>query len=139
MPLLLEQILDVYSKSESDAKYFRVDQTTAPTVDNTYDLGSSTKRFNDIYAETLQGTAVLSDNLTITGSALVTYLHLMDNMGSISTNRRERKKGGGAGVPQTLTYANTLSISGGNSVTITPYVDLDPFIKTGSIIYTYSR
>ena len=30
--------------------------------------GSSTKRFNDIYAETFQGTAVLSDNLTITGS-----------------------------------------------------------------------
>ncbi len=35
-----------------------------PALDNTYDFGSPSKRWNDIYAETFQGTAVLADNLT---------------------------------------------------------------------------
>ena len=61
--------LDVYSKTESDAKYLRIDQSTSPTVDNQFDLGSSTYRFNDIYAESFQGTATLADNLTIVGGA----------------------------------------------------------------------
>ena len=121
--------LDVYSKSEADAKYFRVDQTTAPTVDNTFDLGTSTKRFNDIYAETLQGTAVLSDNLTITGNS-GDVLTFNGTTWVASAPTGGGGGGGGASVPQTLTYANNvLSISGGNSVTITPYVDLDPYVR----------
>ena len=40
-----------------------------PVVDNQWDIGSAERRFNDIYAETLQGTAVLAHNLTIAGNA----------------------------------------------------------------------
>ena len=32
--------------------YVRLDQSTIPTVDNTFDIGSSTRRYNDVYAET---------------------------------------------------------------------------------------
>ena len=40
-----------------------------------FDIGSSTRRYNDVYAETFQGTAVLSDNLTIAGNTgdVLTY------------------------------------------------------------------
>ena len=120
--------LDVYSKAEADAKYFRVDQTMAPTVDNTFDLGSSTKRFNDIYAETFQGTAVLSDNLTITGSTgdVLTF----NGSTWVASAPTGGGGGGNAGVPQTLTINGaTLSISGGNSVTLPNAVDLDPYVR----------
>ena len=120
--------LDVYSKAEADAKYFRVDQTMAPTVDNTFDLGSSTKRFNDIYAETLQGTAVLSDNLTITGSTgdVLTF----NGSTWVASEPTGGGGGGNAGVPQTLTINGaTLSISGGNTVTLPNAVDLDPYVR----------
>jgi hypothetical protein len=120
--------LDVYSKAEADAKYFRVDQTMAPTVDNTFDLGSSTKRFNDIYAETLQGTAVLSDNLTITGSTgdVLTF----NGSTWVASAPTGGGGGGNAGVPQTLTINGaTLSISGGNTVTLPNAVDLDPYVR----------
>jgi len=120
--------LDVYSKAEADAKYFRVDQTMAPTVDNTFDLGSSTKRFNDIYAETFQGTAVLSDNLTITGTTgdVLTF----NGSTWVASAPTGGGGGGNAGVPQTLTINGaTLSISGGNSVTLPNAVDLDPYVR----------
>ena len=100
-----------------------------PIVDNTFDPGSSTKRFNDIYAETFQGTAVLSDNLTITGSTgdVLTF------NGSTWVASAPTGGGGGggiAGVPQTLTINGaTLSISGGNSVTLPNAVDLDPYVR----------
>ena len=120
--------LSVYSKAEADAKYFRVDQTMAPTVDNTFDLGSSTKRFNDIYAETLQGTAVLSDNLTITGNSgdVLTF----NGSTWVASAPTGGGGGGNAGVPQTLTISGaTLSISGGNTVTLPNAVDLDPYVR----------
>ena len=60
--------LDVYSKSQVDSAFLRLDRHNLPTQDNTYDIGSAEFRFNDIYAETLQGTAVLANNLTVTGS-----------------------------------------------------------------------
>jgi len=123
--------LDVYSKAESDAKYFRIDQSMSPTVDNTFDLGSSTKRFNDIYAETFQGTALLADNLTVAGSTTGDVLTW--NGSTWVASAPTGGGGGGGNAPaQTLTYntgSNTLSISGGNSVTITPYVDLDPYVR----------
>ena len=120
--------LGVYSKAEADAKYFRVDQTMSPTVDNTFDLGSSTKRFNDIYAETLQGTAVLSDNLTITGNTgdVLTF----NGSTWVASAPTGGGGGGNAGVPQTLSINGaTLSISGGNSVTLPNAVDLDPYVR----------
>lgn len=59
--------LGVLSKAEANAKYVRLDSNSLPTQNNLFDIGSASLRFNDIYAETLQGTAVLSDNLTIGG------------------------------------------------------------------------
>ena len=59
--------LDVYSKARADAKYFRVDQT-GHHLDNTFDPGSSTKDLTTSMLKHFEGTAVLSDNLTITGS-----------------------------------------------------------------------
>jgi len=47
--------------------FVKTDGSSIPTHDNMFDIGSAEFRFNDIYAETLQGVAVLSDNLTISG------------------------------------------------------------------------
>ena len=63
-----EQILMYIQKQRQTQNISEWTKLWQSTVDNTFDPGSSTKRFNDIYAETFQGTAVLSDNLTITGS-----------------------------------------------------------------------
>ena len=121
--------LDVYSKAESDAKYLRIDASTAPTVDNQFDIGSSTNRFNDIYAETFQGTALLADNLTVQGSSSGDVL-TWNGSTWVASAPAGGGGGGGGGVAQTLSYSNNiLSISGGNSVTITPYVDLDPYVR----------
>ena len=120
--------LDVYSKAESDGKYLRIDASTAPTIDNAIDLGSSTKRFNDIYAETFHGTAVLADNLTVSGNSTGDVLTW--NGTTWVASAPTGGGGGGAGVPQTLTLnGNTLSISGGNSVSLASYADDDPFIR----------
>ena len=120
--------LNVYSKTESDAKYVRIDQSTSPTVDNQFDLGSSTYRFNDIYAESFQGTATLADNLTIVGGTSGDVLTW--NGSTWVASAPAGGGGGGGGIAQTLSYSNNvLSISGGNSVTITPYVDLDPYVR----------
>ena len=61
--------LDVYSKAEGNAKYHRTDANFLPATNNIYDVGSPTFKFNDIYAETFQGTAVLADQLTISGTS----------------------------------------------------------------------
>jgi len=61
--------LDVYSKAEGNAKYHRTDANFLPATNNIYDVGSPTYKFNDIYAETFQGTAVLADQLTIAGTS----------------------------------------------------------------------
>ena len=60
--------LDVYSKAEGNAKYHRTDANFLPATNNIYDVGSPTYKFNDIYAETFQGTAVLADQLTISAT-----------------------------------------------------------------------
>ena len=67
--------LGVYSKTESDAKYHKHDDAFVPSANNTFDIGSSTLKYNDIYAETFQGTAVLADNLTTSGTTgqVLTY------------------------------------------------------------------
>ena len=59
--------LAVISEAESDARYLRLDAHSLPTQNNMWDIGSPEHRFNDVYGETFQGTAVLSDNLTISG------------------------------------------------------------------------
>jgi hypothetical protein len=67
--------LDVYSKTETTAKFLRTDAHSIPDTNNVYDIGSPIRKYNDIYAETFQGTAVLAGNLTVSGSAgqVLTY------------------------------------------------------------------
>ena len=61
--------LDVYSKAEGDARYHDKFSNFLPSTNNVYDIGSPSFKFNDIYAETFQGTAVLADQLTISGTS----------------------------------------------------------------------
>ena len=60
--------LSVSSTVESDLKYLRTDASTIPQLHNTYDIGSPIAKYNDVYAETFHGTAVLADQLTISGT-----------------------------------------------------------------------
>jgi len=106
--------LDVYSKSETEGKFIRTDGHSVPDQNNMWDIGSSQRRFNDIYAETLQGTAVLSDNLTISG-----------NVGDILAYDGQRwiaampSGAGGSSTVQLLSLnGTTLTISNGNSVNL---------------------
>ena len=61
--------LEVYSKTEGDARYHDKFSNFLPSANNVYDVGSPGFKFNDIYAETFQGTAVLADQLTISGTS----------------------------------------------------------------------
>ena len=106
--------LDVYSKSETEGKFVRTDGHSVPDQNNMWDIGSPLRRFNDIYAETLQGTAVLSDNLTITG-----------NIGDILAYDGHKwiavvpSDVGGTSPGQLLSLTGTtLTISNGNSVNL---------------------
>lgn len=106
--------LDVYSKSEVQGKFIRTDGHSVPDQNNMWDIGSPLRRFNDIYAETLQGTAVLSDNLTISGN--VGDLLAYDGSKWIAA---APSGGGGSGTVQLLSIdGTTLTISGGNSVSL---------------------
>ena len=66
--------LGAISQADGDARYLRLNANSTPTIDNTFSLGSSDFRYNDIYASTFHGTAVLADNLTITGSNKSVFL-----------------------------------------------------------------
>ena len=61
--------LDVYSKAEGDTRYHDKFSNFLPSQNNVYDVGSPSFKFNDIYAETFQGTAILAENLAISGTA----------------------------------------------------------------------
>jgi len=107
--------LDVYSKSEADTNYLKTDDHSIPSQDNTYDIGSPSRRYNDIYAETFQGIAVLADNLTIDGTAgqVLTY----NGASWVAADNVGGGGGGGGSLPQTLSLSGTdLIISSGNSV-----------------------
>ena len=67
--------LGVSSTVQSDIKYLRTDASTIPQLHNTYDIGSPTAKYNDVYAETFHGTAILADNLTVsaTEGQVLTY------------------------------------------------------------------
>ena len=49
--------LGVYSKTESDAKYFANDANLLPDADNTRSIGDNSNRFSDVYATEFHGTA----------------------------------------------------------------------------------
>lgn len=108
--------LDVYSKSEADTNYLKTDAHSIPSQDNTYDIGSPSRRYNDIYAETFQGIAVLADNLTIDGTAgqILTY---NGSTWVAADNAGAGGGGGGGSLPQSLSLSGAdLTISGGNTV-----------------------
>ena len=116
--------LNLYSKQEVDGAFLRLDRHNIPTQDNMFDLGSAERRFNDIYAETLQGTAVLANNLTITGQTgdVLTFNGQRWVAGQVTQN--------GTTSNQTLSVTgNQLSISGGNTITLPIYQDTDNYIK----------
>jgi hypothetical protein len=116
--------LDVYAKSEVDSAFLRLDRHNVPTQDNVYDLGSAEARFNDVYGETFQGTAVLAHNLTVSGTE-----------GDVLTFSGGRWVAGqatqdGTVASQTLSISgNQLSISGGNTINLPVYQDVDNYIK----------
>ena len=51
------------------SNFVKTDGSSIPTQDNAFDIGSEESRFNDIYAQTFQGVAILAENLAITGNA----------------------------------------------------------------------
>ncbi len=121
--------LGAISQAEGDTRYMRSNANNIPTVNNTFSLGSSDFKYNDIYAGTFHGTALLADNLTIAGS----------NNGDVLTWNGSTWVAAPAGsgqndnnqTPQTLIINdNTLSISGGNSITLPTHDDIDNFVKT---------
>ena len=115
---------ETLSETESDAKYLRLDAHSLPTQDNMWDIGSASKRFNDIYAETLQGTAVLAENLTITGNEgdVLTYSGGRWVAGQVTSE-------GTTATPNLSLDGNQLTIAGGNTITLPVYQDTDNFVR----------
>jgi hypothetical protein len=121
--------LGAISQADGDARYTRLNANATPTLDNTFSLGSSDFRYNDIYASTFHGTAVLADNLTISGSNNGDVLTWNGNtwvaapQGAGQSNENP--------TPQTLVInGQTLSITGGNSITLPEPVQADNVIRT---------
>ena len=56
--------LGVYSKTESDAKYFANNTNLLPDQDNTRSIGDNSNRFSDVYAVELHGTATRAGVVT---------------------------------------------------------------------------
>jgi hypothetical protein len=117
------------SQADGDSRYLRLNANSTPTIDNTFSLGSSDFRYNDIYASTFHGTAVLADNLTITGSNNGDVLTWNGNtwvaapQGAGQNNENP--------TPQTLVINDrTLSITGGNSITLPEPVEVTNVVKT---------
>lgn len=111
------------SEAQSDAKYLRRDAHSLPTHNNTWDLGSAEYRFNDVYGETFQGTAVLAENLTISGQQgdVLKYIDGRWVAGQETVQQQSS---------QNLSISgNELSISDGNTITLPVYQDVDNFIK----------
>ena len=107
--------LDTYSKSEALSQFLRTDAHSIPDTDNAYDIGSPSRRYNDIYAETFQGIAVLADNLTISGTAGQVLTH--NGATWVAADNAGGGGGGGGGLPQSLSLNGTdLTISSGNTV-----------------------
>ena len=117
--------LAVISESESDARYLRLDAHSLPTQNNKWDIGSPEHRFNDVYGETFQGTAVLSDNLTVSGTAgqVLTY----NGSAWVAADPTGASGGDSNAIPQTLQLSgNALSISGGNAIDLSDLVSSGP-------------
>ena len=121
---LARENLDVYSKTQVDSAFLRLDRHNLPTANNQFDLGSAERRFNDVYGETFQGTAILANNLTVTGQSgdVLTYSGGRWIAGQVTSN-------GPVATPNLAISGNQLSIAGGNTITLPVYQDDDNFIK----------
>jgi len=114
---------ETLSEAQSNAKYLRGDAHSLPTHNNTWDLGSAEYRFNDVYGETFQGTAILADNLSISGAEG----NVLKYVGGTWVAGQETAPQQSS---QTLSISgNELSISDGNTITLPVYQDADNFIK----------
>jgi len=121
------------SQADGDARYMRLNSNNIPTVDNTFSLGSSDFKYNDVYASTFHGTAILADNLTVVGANNGDVLTWNGNNWVAAPAAAPASSGENESnaTPQSLVInGQTLSISGGNSVTLPSPVDVDNFIKT---------
>ena len=116
--------LDVYSKTQVDGAFLRLDRHNLPTGDNQFDLGSSERRFNDVYGQTFQGTAILANNLTVVGQPgdVLTYSGGRWIAGQVTSE-------GTTATPNLSLNGNQLTIAGGNTITLPVYQDDDNFIK----------
>ena len=73
--------LGVYSKTETDAKYFLKDGDGLPDTDNTRSLGSGSKRFSDVHAVEFHGTATYAGTVTSIGTHDIGGLNNVDETG----------------------------------------------------------
>ena len=73
--------LGVYSKTETDAKYFTNDANSLPVTDNTIALGDNSKRFSDVYAIEFHGTATRSGVVTSIADHDIGSLQNVDETG----------------------------------------------------------
>jgi len=74
--------LDVYSKSEVDANFLKIDTANnqiLPSVDNQLSLGNNSKRYSDIYAVSFHGT------VSVAGTAQSISNHDLGDLGDVDT------------------------------------------------------
>lgn len=108
---IARQNLGVASITELQSQFVSLTSHSVPDLTAAYDIGSPTNKFNDIYAETFQGVAVLADNLTISGNVADILVYDGQNW------RAARPVDGGRTEAQYLDLqGTTLSISDGNSI-----------------------
>ena len=76
--------LGVYSKTESDAKFFANDANLLPDQDNTRSIGDNSNRFSDVYAVELHGTATRAGVVTSIADHDIESLQNVDGTGKAS-------------------------------------------------------
>ena len=96
--------LDVFSKGESDNRYLRYDNNSAPAVDNVYSLGSNSFRFSDIYATYIHGHATSSGSVTSIGNFNLADLADVDN--NITSGQILTRTGANTIVGQTFAFTS---------------------------------
>ena len=73
--------LGVYSKTETDAKYFTNSADALPDADNTRSLGSSSKRYSDVHAVEFHGTATYAGTVASIATHDIGGLQNVDETG----------------------------------------------------------
>ena len=76
--------LGVYSKTETDAKYFTNSADSLPDTDNTRSVGSSSKRYSDMHAVEFHGTATYAGSVASIATHDIGGLQNVDETGKAS-------------------------------------------------------